>query len=115
VQFSETWNPGTYKLFRPPPGYRLEDPTKTESAPVKIPIDAKPFGSFSVNFDPRESAPGKIPDQEILDLFPGQKVEFLKASELTDLKTAEGLPLTTPFFFIMAFMLFFEGWLVRRE
>ena len=116
-QYTDTEQPGVYRLYRSP-GKTADniEILASSSAVTKIPENAKPAGTFTVNFDTKESITGKISDEEILSLLDKIPVQFSTAKEPeTSENFSKGIPLATPFLFLMACMLFAEGWLVRKE
>ena len=109
--FSDTFQPGVYRLFSLP-----STDTAEPSLLAKLPQGAQPVGTFTVNIDTRESEPGKMSQKEIENLLEGMKLEFLEPQTQTaQPKTSDGLPLATPFLLMVAGMLLIEGWMVRKE
>ncbi|MBC8287485.1 MAG: BatA domain-containing protein [Nitrospinae bacterium] len=109
--FSDTFQPGIYRLFSIPP-----DDTVEHKALTKLPQGAEPIGTFTVNIDTQESEPGKISQKEIKNLLKGMELEFLDPkTQTTQSKTTDGIPLATPFLLMVAGMLLIEGWMVRKE
>jgi len=116
--YKETLRPGVYNLYRAA-GEAREKPESAEPAPetvVKLPENALPAGAFTVNVDTKESIAGKISEEEIKKLLPNMAVEISSGGVSGEAVAAsEGLPLATPFLLLVAGMLFWEGWVVRRE
>jgi hypothetical protein len=109
--FSDTFQPGVYRLFSLP-----STDTAEPNLLAKLPQGAQPVGTFTVNIDTRESEPGKISQKEIEGLLEGMKLEFLEPQTQTaQPKTSDGIPLATPFLLMVAGMLLIEGWMVRKE
>jgi hypothetical protein len=109
--FSDTFQPGVYRLFSLPPS-----DTEESNLLEKLPHKAQPVGTFTVNIDTRESEPGKVSQEEIKNLLEGMKLEFLEPQTQTAKpKSSEGIPLATPFLLMVAGMLLIEGWMVRKE
>ena len=109
--FSDTFQPGVYRLFSLPP-----NDTADFNLSEKLPQGAQPFGTFTVNIDTRESEPGKISQKEIENLLEGMKLEFIEPQTETDQpKTSDGIPLATPFLLMVAGMFLIEGWMLRKE
>ncbi|GJL79203.1 MAG: hypothetical protein NPINA01_21920 [Nitrospinaceae bacterium] len=119
TSYEPTFRPGVYRLFRKVDDGK-EKPTDAEKPEPKIlsklPANAQPAGTFTVNIDTRESIAGKISDAEIRKLMGNLKVRFssgVKSQEPGDAST--GTPLATPFLLLVAGMLLWEGFMVRRE
>jgi hypothetical protein len=114
--FEDTYRPGVYELYQwagPSVSGPVDSPP---SAPKQLPVDAKRLGSFTVNFDPAESAPGKVPEKELAQYFPGAQVDYSPADQALDAASVgAGVPLTTLLFLMLAVMIFWEGWIVRKE
>lgn len=114
--FDDTYRPGVYELYQwigPTGSGPVESPP---SAPKQLPADAKRLGSFTVNFDPAESAPGKITEKELAQYFPGSELDYSPADQaLNAASVGAGVPLTTLLFLMLAVMMFWEGWIVRKE
>ena len=114
--FDDTHRPGVYELYQwtgPPVPGPVDSPP---SAPKQLPADAKRLGSFTVNFDPAESAPGKVPEKELAQYFPGAQVDYSPADQaLNAASVGAGVPLTTLLFLMLAVMMFWESWIVRKE
>jgi hypothetical protein len=107
--FTNTFLPGVYQLF-----------TFPDTIPVtqlkKLPVEAEPAGTFTVNIDTRESEPGKISPKEIEHFLAGMKIEIQEPHSQTALpQGSEGTPLATPFLLMVAGMLLVEGWMIRKE
>jgi hypothetical protein len=111
--FKKTFLPGVYQLFTIP----FNESNSTFQKELKtLPIGAEPAGTFTVNIDTKESEPGKISQKEIEDFLEGMIIEFQKPNSRTTMPQAsEGIPLATPFLLMVAGMLLFEGWMVRKE
>jgi len=114
--FEDTHRPGVYELYQwagePVSGTVDSPPT----VPKQLPTDAKRLGSFTVNFDPAESAPGKVSEKELSQYFPGAQVEYSPSDQaLSAASIGAGVPLTTLLFLMLAVMMFWEGWIVRKE
>jgi hypothetical protein len=107
THFTKTDFPGVYTLFE------LPDETLPETI-TKLPIDAQPIGSFTVNVDTKESSPQKL--SNIKTFLPDLKVE-IKKPELgaSQLPTSEGTMLATPLFLFVVGILLLEGWMIRKE
>ncbi len=114
--FEGTHHPGVYELYQwaqPPVSGPVDSPPP---APKQLPADAKRLGGFTVNFDPAESAPGKISERELSQYFPGAQVDYSPADQALDAASVgAGVPLTTLLFLMLAVMMFWEGWIVRKE
>ena len=109
--FSDTFQPGVYRLFS-----LSANDTEDFNLSAKLPQEAQPFGTFTVNIDTRESEPGKISQKEIENLLEGMKLEFLEPETQTaQPKTSDGIPLATPFLLMVAGMFLIEGWMMRKE
>jgi hypothetical protein len=110
--FEDTHRPGVYELYQ----WNGISGTTESQAPEQLPADARRIGSFTVNFDPAESAPGKISENDLASWFPGAQVDYAPADQaLNAASVGAGVPLTTLLFLMLAIMLFWEGWVVRRE
>jgi hypothetical protein len=114
--YADTHRPGVYELYQWS-GSSVSDPVDSSTpAPKQLPSDAKRIGSFTVNFDPTESAPGKVPEKELSQYFPGTRVDYSPADQaLNAASIGAGVPLTTLLFLMLAVMMFWEGWIVRKE
>ena len=113
--FEDTHRPGVYELYQwaAPVTGPVDSPPQ---APKQLPADAKRLGSFTVNFDPAESSPGKVPEKELAQYFPGAQVDYSPADQaLNAASVGSGVPLTTLLFLMLAVMMFWEGWIVRKE
>ncbi len=114
--FEDTHRPGVYELYQwmNLSGSDVEDsPSPT---PKQLPGDAKRVGSFTVNIDPAESSPGKVSEKELSQYFPGTQVSYSPAEQaLNAASVGAGVPLTTLLFLMLAVMMFWEGWVVRKE
>jgi len=109
--FSNTFQPGIYHLFSLP-----SSETRIQKTLKKIPKDAEPAGTFTVNIDVQESETGKISQKEIEGFLEGMKIEIQKPhSQTTTPQTSDGIPLATPFLLMVAGMFLIEGWMVRKE
>ena len=114
--FEETFIPGTYRMYHPPPSSKAVSANEAESPLTRLPAGAKRFANFTVNIDPSESNPGKISEKEMRELLPGMSVQRVQDfDDLHSASMAEGTDLTTPFLLMVALMLFVEGWLIRKE
>lgn len=110
--FEDTHRPGVYELYQ---WNGISGATESQ-APEQLPADARRIGSFTVNFDPAESAPGKISEMDLASWFPGAQVDYAPADQaLNAASVGAGVSLTTLLFLMLAVMLFWEGWVVRRE
>jgi hypothetical protein len=114
--FEDTHRPGVYELYQWA-GPSISSPEDSLlPAPKQLPADAKRLGSFTVNFDPAESAPGKVSEKELSQYFPGAQVDYSPADQaLNAASIGAGVPLTTLLFLMLAVMMFWEGWIVRKE
>ncbi len=115
--FEDTHRPGVYELYQwtgtPAAGAAADSPSPE---PKQLPADARRMGSFTVNFDPAESVPGKVPVKELSPYFPGAQVDYSPADQaLNAASVGAGVPLTTLLFLMLAVMIFWEGWIVRKE
>jgi aerotolerance regulator-like protein/VWA domain-containing protein len=117
--FKETSRPGVYRLFRKSGEIQKKSATakNIESQTLsKLPDHAIPSGTFTVNIDTRESIAGKISEGEIRKLLGDLKVRFASGAKFQEPGTASGgTPLATPFLLLVAGMLLWEGFMVRRE
>lgn len=116
--FKDTSRPGVYRLYRSPlvKGAKPSPPNGEEPSTIRLPENAEPAGAFTVNLDTRESSPEKISEEEIRDQLADMPVTFKSGkTPLEAVSAGEGFPLTTPFLLMVACMLFWEGWMVRRE
>ncbi len=114
--FEETFIPGTYRMYHPPPSSKAVSANDEKSPLTRLPAGAKRFANFTVNIDPSESNPGKISENEIRELLSGMSVQRVQDfDDLHGASMAEGTDLTTPLFLMVALMLFVEGWLIRKE
>ena len=58
----------------------------------------------------------KVPEKELSQYFPGAQVDFSPADQaLNAASVGAGVPLTTLLFLMLAVMLFWESWIVRKE
>lgn len=117
IRFEETHQPGVYKLFQEAqaPQAGAEEKSSTEIL-RGLPENALPGGTFTVNIDTRESAPGKISDEKIHVFLNDAPVRFLtNLGRKETPETSEGFPMAAPFLLLLAGMLLYEGWMVRRE
>ena len=117
--YEETFKPGVYHLYRKPDEAK-EKSKEGETVEVKIlpklPDEAQPAGTFTVNLDTRESVSEKITDEEIKVLLGNLQVRFSSGAKFQEPGDASsGTPLATPFLLLVAGMLLWEGWMVRRE
>ncbi len=114
--FKETWYPGNYQIFQTPENSQSDARTNGTPTILKsLPKNAESVGNFVVNVDIQESIPGKISPKRIKELLPGTRIDFQKDTDIGSPNTSEGTPLTTSFFIILASMLFFEGWILRKD
>jgi hypothetical protein len=114
--FEDTFLPGVYRIYRAPSAPLLKAELPPSRPLLKLPTGAQPAGGFTINVDTRESVSEKIEEEELRRLIPGLPLQFVSSSESMDgIRPPEGLHLTTPFLLLMAAMLLFEGWMVRRE
>jgi hypothetical protein len=114
--FEDTHRPGVYELYQWA-GLSVSGAEDSSPAtPKQIPGDAKRVGSFTVNIYPAESSPGKVPDKEFSQYFPGVQVNYSPAGQaLNEASFGASVPLTTLLFLMLAVMMFWEGWIVRKE
>ena len=114
--FEETLRTGVYELYQwqgLPDSGTNGSPTPI---PKQLPNDVRRAGSFTVNIDPKESSPGKIPEKKLSQYFPGMAVNYSPADQaLSAASVGSGVPLTTLLFLMLAVMMFWEGWMVRKE
>jgi hypothetical protein len=109
--FDKTFQTGVYQLFSLP-----FSATHTIEKRVKLPKEAEPAGTFTVNIDTQESEPGQVSKKEIEGFLEGMKIEIQEPqSQTAQPEVSEGIPLATPFLLLVAGMLLFEGWLLRKE
>ncbi len=109
--FSKTYQTGVYHLFSLP----LGKINGAETLP-KLPEEAEPAGTFTVNIDTQESEPGKITQKEVENFLEGMEIEILEPnSQSAQPQTSQGMPLATPFLLLVAGMLLVEGWMLRKE
>ncbi len=114
--FEDTHRPGVYQLYQWAGADASGSPETPAEAPKQMPADAKGIGSFTVNFDPAESTPGKITEKELSQYFPGAQWDFSPADQaLNAASIGAGVPLTTLLLLMLAIMMFWEGWVVRKE
>jgi hypothetical protein len=113
--FDDTHRPGVYEL------HKWEEPGPDSAnipaeAPKQLPTGSQRIGSFTVNFDPAESVPGKISEKELSQYFHGGQVDYSPAKQALDAAAiSSGIPLTTLLILMLAVMMFWEGWVVRKE
>ena len=113
IEFKDTYRPGIYLLYRGPLTSSPKEETATHS---QIPHGARPVGSFTVNIDPKESLSVKISNEEIKDLLPEANITFSDGYQEREAnKSGEGVPMSSPFIFLVGSMLLLEGWLIRKE
>ncbi len=118
ASFNATFRPGVYSLFR---GEReasgKSESEETRAQPVtSLPENALPAGAFTVNVNTRESEGGKISEEEIKNILGNLPVEISQGGDVDQaIAASKGFPLATPFLLLVAGMLFWEGWVVRRE
>ena len=117
--YEETFLPGVYRLFRKAIEAQESSSSTGNLAPKtlqKLPDNAIPAGTFTVNIDTRESVSEKITEQEIRKLLGNMQVRFSSGTDSHQTaNTSSNFPLTTPFLLLMAGMLLWEGWMVRKE
>jgi 5S rRNA maturation endonuclease (ribonuclease M5) len=117
--YEKTFRPGVYRLFRTIDEAKenAETPEKPEPKTLpKLPDNAIPAGTFTVNIDTRESVADKISDEEVTKLMGNLQVRFSSGAKFQEPGDAStGTPLATPFLLLVAGMLLWEGWMVRRE
>ena len=114
--FEDTHRPGVYKLYQWAGNSITNAIESTPIAPKQLPGDAKRVGSFTVNINPAESVPGKVPEQELSQYLSGTQVDYSLANKsLSAASVGAGVPLTTLLFLMLAVMMFWEGWIVRKE
>ena len=114
--FEDTHRPGVYELYQWAEPAVSGAPDSPPPAPKQLPAGAKRVGSFTVNIDPAESAPGKVPEKELSLYLPGAQVDYSPAEQaLNAASVGTGVPLTTLLFLMLAVMMFWEGWIVRKE
>ena len=114
--FDDTQRPGIYELYHWAGPSASAPVESSPSVPKQLPADAKRLGGFTVNFDPAESVPGKVPEKELTQYFPGAQVDYSPADQaLNAASVGAGVPLTTLLFLMLAVMMFWEGWIVRKE
>ncbi len=113
----DTFVPGVYRLFRLTREENSVPAENKESQIVpKLPDNALPAGTFTVNIDTRESESKKITEAEVRQLLGGMQVRFSSGAGFNQpVDSATGTPLTTPFLLMVAGMLLLEGLMVRRE
>jgi len=119
TSYDETFVPGVYRLFRKDGGAK-EISGAGENAESKIVSklsdNAIPAGTFTVNIDTRESVSGKISEKEVRKLLGNLQVSFSSGTDSHQTADASsGFPLATPFLMLVAGMLLWEGFMVRRE
>ena len=114
--FEDTHRPGVYELYQWTKPSVSGATDSSSPVPKQLPGDAKRVGSFTVNIDPAESAPGKVPAKELSQYLPGAQVDYSPAEQaLNAASVGAGVPLTTLLFLMLAVMMFWEGWIVRKE
>lgn len=116
--FEDTYRPGVYRIFHESVTQRVnaKTPAATSAAPLTLPVNAVDAGTFTVNVDIRESSPEKISEEEIRDLFGKTPVGFSSGRDFGLVpESSTGFPLTTPLLLLVAGMMLWEGWTVRRE
>lgn len=112
-RFEDTDEPGTYVLHRLP----ISTPPVEENQTVsQLPAESVAIGTFTVNIDTSESTPGTLTQAEIKTFLPNLPLEVTHDPK-TWRGTSDnpGVPLTTPFFLLVALFLCVEGWMVRKE
>jgi hypothetical protein len=117
TSYEETFTPGVYRLFRlATRGISGNEQSKESLIVSKLPDNAVPAGMFTVNIDTRESESEKITEQEIRQLLGDMPVRFSSGGDSHQTAdTSTGFPLATPFLLMVAGMLLWEGFMVRRE
>ncbi len=119
TSYDETFVPGVYRLFRKASEAKENSATgeNAESRIVsKLPEQAIPAGTFTVNIDTRESVSEKITEEEVRKLLGNMQVQFSSGTDSHQTADASsGFPLATPFLLLVAGMLLWEGFMVRRE
>ena len=117
--FGETMRPGVYRLFRKAGETKKKSAVPKNQEPQtlpKLPRNSIPAGTFTVNIDTRESVAEKITEEEVRKLLGNMQVRFASGEEFQEPGDASsGTPLSTPFLLLVAGMLLWEGWMVRRE
>ena len=114
--FEDTHRPGVYELYQWAGSPTAGSEDVSVEVPKQLPTDAKRLGSFTVNFDPVESIPGKVSEKELAQYFPGTQVDYSLADQAFNAASVgTGVPLTTLLFLLLAVMMFWEGWIVRKE
>lgn len=114
--FEDTHRPGVYELYQWEEAAVSGAPDSPPPAPKQLPDGAKRMGSFTVNIDPAESTPGKVPEKELSQYLPGAQVDYSPVEQaLNAASVGTGVPLTTLLFLMLAVMMFWEGWIVRKE
>jgi len=117
--YEETFLPGVYRLFRQAGEEKENSETadNPESQIIsKIPVQAIPAGTFTVNIDTRESVSEKITAKEVRKLLGNMQVQFSSGEDSQQTAgTSTGFPLATPFLLLVAGMLLLEGFMVRKE
>ena len=114
--FEDTHRPGVYELYQSAGLSVSGTAGSSPPAPKQLPDDAKRVGSFTVNIDPAESSPGKVPEKELSQYFPGAQVSYSPADQaLNTASVGAGVPLTTLLFLMLTVMMFWEGWIIRKE
>jgi hypothetical protein len=114
--FEGTHRPGVYELYQWSGLSVSGTEDSSPEAPKQIPADAKRVGSFTVNIDPTESAPGKVSEKELSQYFSDAQVNYSPVDQaLNAASVGAGVPLTTLLFLMLAVMMFWEGWIVRKE
>ncbi len=117
--YDETFTPGVYRLFKKP-NEKKENfaPAETPESKVipKLPENAIPAGTFTVNVDTTESVAEKISEEEVQKLLGNLQVQFSSGEDShQNADPSSGTPLATPFLLMVAGMLLWEGFMVRRE
>lgn len=115
--FEDTQHPGVYQLYQWAGAASADAENEGPApAPKQLPAEAQRVGNFTVNFDPAESVPGKIPEKDLAPYFPGGQFEITSSEQaFSAASVSAGVPLTTMLLLMLAVMMFWEGWLVRRE
>ncbi|MCH8313180.1 MAG: BatA domain-containing protein [Nitrospinae bacterium] len=117
TSYDETFLPGVYRLFRKAGKENSATGENAESRIVsKLPDNTIPAGTFTVNIDTRESVSEKITEEEVRKLLGNMQVQFSSGADSHQTADASsGFPLATPFLLLVAGMLLWEGFMIRRE
>ena len=94
-----------------PTRWILQLPRQSNCLPMPNELEVLP--SISILPNP---VPGKVPEKELSQYFPGTQVDYSPADQaLNAASIGAGVPLTTLLFLMLAVMMFWEGWIVRKE